>query len=352
MRSHLTLRCAAALALGAVIVHAAVGSAHARGGERGRHGHRHDIAEVTRAALAGIGTAAGARMRRERLEDKGMTVGSPIMLRIFKEESELELWLLTGSTFELYARYAICFWSGTLGPKLREGDRQAPEGLYSVGVQQLRPTGRRPRSFDIGYPNALDRAAGHTGSDIFIHGGCGSRGCYAMTDAAMEQIYVLGEQALAHGQDHFQVEVFPFRMTEANMARHADSPWLPFWANLKVVYEQFDRTHVPPQVQICGGRYLLMEPAMVAGDDGVTAGPRPCATQAEAAPGERALTPGLASPPTPRAQRRRAGLNRGRAQRTRHRLPARAGRHRTEHASRGYARRLTTAARLHPSLPA
>ncbi len=334
MRSHLPLRCAGVLALGTLIAYVAIGSAHARVGEHARHARHLDIAHVTRAALAGIGTAAGAPVPRERLEDQGMTAGSAIMLRIFKEESELELWLLTGSAYKLYARYAICFWSGTLGPKLREGDRQAPEGLYSVGLQQLHPTGRRPRSFDLGYPNAFDRDAGHTGSSIFIHGGCASRGCFAMTDTVMEEIYALGERALAHGQDRFPVEVFPFRMTEANMARHADSPWLPFWANLKEAYDQFERTHAPPQVQICAGRYRVLEPASVAGGDG-SAASTPCVAQAEGAQGQQALIPaatdlgrGIALRPLPRAQGRRAALDRrGRAQRTRHRLLARAGRH-------------------------
>jgi hypothetical protein len=352
MRSHLPLRCAGALALGALIAHVAIASAHARGGEHGRHARPPDIAHVTRAALAGIGTAAGAPVPRERLEDKGMTAGNAILLRIFKEESELELWLLTGSVYKLYARYAICFLSGTLGPKLREGDRQAPEGLYSIGVQQLHPTGRHPHSFDLGYPNAFDRDAGHTGSDIFIHGGCGSRGCFAMTDTVMEEIYALGERALAHGQDRFQVAVFPFRMTAANMARHADSPWLPFWTNLKDVYDQFERTRVPPQVQICAGRYLVSDPASVAGGDGGVAS-APCVADAAQREGRQALAPAAtdvgrnaATRPAPRAQGRRAVL-RGRAQRTRYHLPARAGRHhRSEHTSHRHAPHPMTVVRL------
>jgi hypothetical protein len=236
-----------------------VGPAHARVAEHARQ--RDVVAAATRGALAAIGAPAGALLRGERLEDKGMAAGSPLMVRIFKEESELEVWLLTAERFELFARYAVCFWSGTLGPKLREGDRQAPEGLYGVGIAQLHRTGRRPRSFDIGYPNALDRTAGHTGSDIFIHGGCNSRGCFAMTDAVMGEIYALGEAALAHGQDRIPVEVFPFRMTEANMTRHADSPWLPFWTDLKPAYDAFERTHLPPPVAMCGGRYRVLEGA-------------------------------------------------------------------------------------------
>jgi murein L,D-transpeptidase YafK len=199
-----------------------------------------------------------------RLEQRGMTAGSPVMVRIFKAESELELWLKRGDRFELFATYPICFWSGTLGPKLREGDRQAPEGLYAVGLQQLHRDGRRPRSFDIGYPNSLDHAEGHTGSNIWVHGGCGSTGCFAMTNPVMDEIFTLAELALAGGQDRFQVHVFPFRMTEENMAMHADSPWHPFWRNLQEAYDAFERTRTPPQVAVCGTRYVVAEGAVVA----------------------------------------------------------------------------------------
>jgi murein L,D-transpeptidase YafK len=261
-KSRLPLRYAGLIALGSI---ATLGAAHGKGVEHGRQAARHIAADVTkRASLPAIGGAIGAAApdAQQRLEQKGMTAGSPVMIRIFKAESELELWLETHGRFELFATYAICFWSGTLGPKLREGDRQAPEGLYTVGLQQLRRTGKRPRSFDIGYPNALDQAEGRTGSNIWIHGGCTSIGCYAMTDSVMGEIYALGEQALVQGQDRFQVQVFPFRMTEENMLKHAVSPWLRFWTNLKEAYDAFERTRIPPKVAICGGRYLISEAAL------------------------------------------------------------------------------------------
>jgi murein L,D-transpeptidase YafK len=195
--------------------------------------------------------------RDRRLAEKGMSAGSPVMIRIFKQESELELWMESLGRFELFATYPICFWSGTLGPKLREGDRQAPEGLYSVGLEQLYEKGRRPRSFDIGFPNAFDRAFARTGSYIFVHGGCTSIGCFAMTNAIMDEIYALSERALREGQDRIDVHAFPFRMTEANLAAHAESPWHAFWLNLKEAYDAFERTHVPPRVGVCDRRYLV-----------------------------------------------------------------------------------------------
>ena len=199
--------------------------------------------------------------RDRRLGEKGMTSGSPVMIRIFKAESELELWLLKDGRFELFATYPICFWSGKLGPKQREGDRQAPEGLYSVGTEQLHLKGRQPRSLDLGFPNALDRALTRTGSHILVHGGCQSIGCYAMTNPVMEEIFSLSEQALHRGQDRIPVHAFPFRMTEDNLKPFAHHAWYGFWLNLKDAYDVFERTRVPPKVGVCDRKYLVREGA-------------------------------------------------------------------------------------------
>ncbi len=206
--------------------------------------------------------------RDRRLAERGMAAGSPVMIRIFKAESQLELWLEKGGRFELFATYPICYWSGTLGPKLHEGDKQAPEGFYSVGMPQIRRRGRWPRSLNIGFPNALDRAYARTGSLILVHGGCTSTGCYAMTNPVMEEIYALSEQALKRGQDRIQVHVFPFRMTEHNVSAHADHEWHGFWLNLKEAYDLFERTRVPPKVSVCGKKYVVTEGASLDDDDG------------------------------------------------------------------------------------
>jgi murein L,D-transpeptidase YafK len=195
----------------------------------------------------------------QRLAARGMTIGSPIMLRIFKAEAELEMWMKVGERFELLATYPICNWAGTLGPKLREGDRQSPEGLYSIGRRQLHHSARWRHSLDIGYPNAFDRLQARTGSSILVHGGCTSTGCFAMTDPVMAEIFGLSRAALWNGQKRIAVHIFPFRMTPENMAAHGDSHWQGFWADLKEAYDLFERTRLPPAVKVCAGRYVVSE---------------------------------------------------------------------------------------------
>jgi murein L,D-transpeptidase YafK len=195
----------------------------------------------------------------QRLAAKGLKAGSPVLIRIFKAESELELWLLKDGRFELLAAYPICYWSGRLGPKMREGDLQAPEGFYTVSLDQIHHYGRWPRSLNIGFPNGFDKAYARTGSLILVHGGCKSKGCYAMTNPVMEEIYTLSERALREGQDAIHVHIFPFRMTEANLKAQVLNHWHPFWMNLKPAYDAFERTRLPPNVSVCNKRYLAIE---------------------------------------------------------------------------------------------
>ncbi len=197
----------------------------------------------------------------QRLASKGLKSGDAIFIRIFKAESELEIWMRSGNRFVLLDTYPICHWSGTIGPKIHEGDKQTPEGFYEVTRQQLHLIGRHPRSLNLGFPNAFDKSMQRTGSYILVHGGCSSVGCFAMTNTVISEIYDLAERALKSGQDRVQVHVFPFRMTQANLQRHAGSEWLPFWTNLKEGYDAFEQTKLPPQVGICDKRYLIQATA-------------------------------------------------------------------------------------------
>jgi len=129
--------------------------------------------------IAASPTAAAQTILEHPSEASDTSAANPLFIRIFKQESQLEIWMRTTERFELLDSFPICHWSGTLGPKLYEGDRQAPEGFYSVGLQQLIVAGRHVRSLNLGYPNAVDRSLARTGSHILLHGGCRSTGCFA-----------------------------------------------------------------------------------------------------------------------------------------------------------------------------
>ncbi len=192
----------------------------------------------------------------QRLATQGLALGAPVFVRIFKREFELELWLQKDGRFQRFATYPVCRFSGGLGPKLRTGDKQAPEGFYTVDAKALNPQSRWHRSFNLGFPNAFDKAHGRTGSFLMVHGGCSSVGCYAMTNAAIEDIWDLVTAALGHGQARFQVQVLPFRLTEESLAAAASHPDVDFWRQLKPGYDLFEASGTPPRVHVCRGRYV------------------------------------------------------------------------------------------------
>ena len=202
-----------------------------------------------------------------RLAAEGLSLGARIMMRIFKAESELEIWVEKDGAYVKFATYPICYWSGKLGPKLREGDRQTPEGFYTVTPDQLHYGGRWRRSLDIGFPNAFDTVAGRSGSAILIHGGCDSIGCFAMTDAVNAEIYDLVSSALRSSTKHVPVHVFPFRMSDESVASLPGGAWTEFWGDLKQGYDSFERTHLPPRISVCGKRYRVADAVPVEGVD-------------------------------------------------------------------------------------
>lgn len=192
------------------------------------------------------------------LSEKGMTEKAPIFVRIFKEESELEIWKAKDDgRYSHFKTYPICNWSGKLGPKIKQGDKQAPEGFYRVSQRLMNPNSQFHLSFNLGYPNKFDRAHGRTGNYLMVHGDCRSAGCYAMTDALIEEIYALARESFKGGQEKFTVQALPFRMTPDNMQRHAGNRSYPFWKTLKVGYDHFEYTRQEPKVEICEKRYLV-----------------------------------------------------------------------------------------------
>ena len=206
--------------------------------------------------------AAAARVRpalEHDLAAAGLQFGDPVFIRAFKEELQLELFIHNRHTqqFTLFRSYPIAASSGTLGPKLAEGDGQVPEGFYQVPPSAMNPNSKYHLAFNLGFPNAYDRAHGRTGSLIMIHGNQVSIGCLAMTDAKIEEIFTLCAAAHHHGQSAFPVHVFPFRMTANRMAQAAATPWHDFWQTLQPGYNLFEQTHQPPTVTVRHGRYYF-----------------------------------------------------------------------------------------------
>jgi murein L,D-transpeptidase YafK len=192
------------------------------------------------------------------IASKNMDKESPILARIFKEEAEMEVWKKNrDGEYALLKTYPICRWSGDLGPKKKEGDRQAPEGFYTITPGQMNPASSFYLAFDTGFPNSYDRSHGYTGSNLMVHGDCSSRGCYAMTDEQIQEIYALARESFQGGQKSFQLQAFPFRMTALNMAKHRNSQHFAFWKMLKEGYDNFEASKQEPKVAVCEKRYVF-----------------------------------------------------------------------------------------------
>jgi murein L,D-transpeptidase YafK len=224
------------------------------------------FAACTPAAEPEIGESrAAAAERRVRpaldaaLEEQGLRLGAPVFLRITKDPAELAVFLEgSGGDYALFRTYPVCAFSGELGPKFKEGDRQAPEGFYAVSPAQMNPNSDYHLSFDLGFPNARDRADGRTGSFLMVHGACVSIGCYAMTDPVIEEIWTLMVSAQRAGQAAVPVHAFPFVMTAERLAKEAASPHLAFWRDeLKPGWDAFAQTKRPPRMEVQGGRYVV-----------------------------------------------------------------------------------------------
>jgi len=209
------------------------------------------------------------------MKSKGMKPKDPVFIRIYKQESELEVWKRTASgRYALMKTYPLCRWSGKLGPKMREGDRQAPEGVYMVSPGRMNPRSQFYLSFDLGFPNKLEKALGYSGNALMVHGACSSSGCYAMSDQGIAEIYPVVREAFAGGQTAVQVQALPFRMNAQNLARHAGDPNMPFWENLKEGVDYFDANRQPPSVAYCGRRYAFgLDPELGSGLDPLGACP-------------------------------------------------------------------------------
>lgn len=192
------------------------------------------------------------------MEKLGSSKDAPTLIRAYKKEAELEIWKMRSDGKYVHLKtFPMCRWSGQLGPKTREGDRQVPEGFYSVTPGQMNPNSAYYLSFNVGYPNQLDKALGRTGGTIMVHGDCSSAGCFSMTDAQIAEIYAIARSSFTGGQQAIQMQSYPFRMTPENLAKHRLDPQIGFWKNLKEGSDHFEVTKEEPQVAYCGRRYVF-----------------------------------------------------------------------------------------------
>ena len=191
-------------------------------------------------------------------KEKGTDAHQPMLIRTYKKEAEFEIWKMrTDGKYVHVKTFPMCRWSGQLGPKVREGDRQVPEGFYTITPGQMNPNSAYYLSFNVGYPNALDRALGHTGGSIMVHGVCSSAGCFSMTDEQIADIYAVARESFGGGQRAIQMESFPFHMTAENLAKHRLDPNIAFWKNLKEGSDHFEVTKTEPTIGVCGRKYVF-----------------------------------------------------------------------------------------------
>lgn len=151
-----------------------------------------------------------------------------VTLVALKQEKKLELWARDNGEFRFIRDYYILGASGAAGPKLRQGDRQVPEGVYRITA--LNPNSHYHLSMKINYPNEFDlfhawqEGRTNPGADIFIHGDSVSIGCLAMGDKAIEELFVLAAQV---GAENVKVVIAPHDPRVYPL--EADSEALPEW---------------------------------------------------------------------------------------------------------------------------
>jgi murein L,D-transpeptidase YafK len=193
-----------------------------------------------------------------------------IFMRVFKRERVLEVWARPAGSekFALLTQYRVCALAGEVGPKRRQGDLMTPEGFYEI--DSFNPYSQYRLSLHVNYPNPSDRTLGYQealGGQIFIHGGCKTAGCIAVTDESIEELYWIAVEARAMGQKRIPVHIFPARLDDEEIARLGrtfgkQSEMLTFWKNLRPGYEFFERNGRLPVITVdAGGRYRFSDPA-------------------------------------------------------------------------------------------
>lgn len=192
-----------------------------------------------------------------------------LLIRVFKEEKRMEVWgySSTKNQYVMLKKYKICGLSGKEGPKMRQGDKQVPEGYYHINA--FNPASNYHLSMKVSYPNLSDqiRGAGNLGGDIFIHGGCGSSGCLAITNKKVAELYVMALSIGETNPQNIPIHIFPRKMTTANVMdlRHLHPDrydlWR-FWDGLKNGFDYFERTKQLPQVDVGNDGYYVIKDSL------------------------------------------------------------------------------------------
>jgi murein L,D-transpeptidase YafK len=187
-----------------------------------------------------------------------------LFLRAFKEEKVLEVWGNDSSDWKLIKKYPICIVPGKLGPKIKQGDKQVPEGWYQI--DSINPDSDFHLSLRINYPNQADRIRSKNeldpGGDIFIHGDCYSVGCIPIEDKPIEEFFwlVVNNLSLNIFQE-IPVLILPFDLNDTLKYEkyiHEYSNLKPFWEQLKSIQMYFEDFNLIPNVFINEeGEYLI-----------------------------------------------------------------------------------------------
>ena len=216
-----------------------------------------------RIPISATGQAAIGRVRGRLqigYDERGIGWGSPIYLRLIRDQKRLEVWVK--GRRENYTRlrsYKICGANAPLGPRTTLRRPEQPEGFYAITRASLRPQSVTYLGLDMGWPNALDRASGWRGSASLLQAGCSGQPHFGLTDQDMEEVYTLVHGALARGQSDVPLHIFPFDMNALNMLTKSRGQNAVFWRSLEPAWSAFERTKKPPQVLVSGRRYIVSE---------------------------------------------------------------------------------------------
>ena len=208
------------------------------------HHRRHTVDE----RVAQHATAVEQRLQARFTSASLLYPGQQLAFVAFKDVRRLEVYgrMSSDHPWSFVTEYPILAASGSLGPKLREGDRQVPEGVYRAEL--LNPNSKFHLSIRLDYPNAFDRqiarSDGRTqlGGDIMIHGGAASIGCLAIGNEGAEDLFVL--TALV-GKEQVRIVVSPtdFRETAARLPL-TEPQWIrDLYANIRLELQQYSRRH-------------------------------------------------------------------------------------------------------------